>query len=52
MKGTKTPDYTIVASNSLCNKDYTKEITSESIIGGTPAKLITKNLKILRSSVE
>lgn len=44
MKGTITPDYTIVASNSFCNKDYTKEITSESIIGGTPAKLIAKNI--------
>ena len=37
-KGTNLPDYTIVASNSLVNKDFT---TSPSgIVGGTPAKLI------------
>ena len=42
MKGTITPNNFIVASNSLCNKDYT--IYPEySIIGGLPAKLIGKN---------
>lgn len=42
MKGTATPDFLIVGSNSLLNKDYTKTIDSYSIIGGAPAKLIKK----------
>lgn len=40
MKGTVTPDWTIVTSGSVLNKDYTKTIPPESIIGGSPAKLI------------
>ncbi len=38
--GAKIPDYTIVASNSLVNKDFS-DIPSESIIGGVPAKLVS-----------
>lgn len=39
--GTRLPDRTIVASNSLLNKDYiTKGIRPYSMIGGQPAKLI------------
>lgn len=38
MKGTVTPDYTIVASNSLCNKHY--NFPQYSLIAGLPAKLI------------
>lgn len=38
--GAKIPDKTIVASNSLVNKDMTG-IPPESIIGGQPAKLIS-----------
>jgi acetyltransferase-like isoleucine patch superfamily enzyme len=41
MKGTKTPDYLIVGSNSLLNKNYTKSINNYSVIGGVPAKLIS-----------
>ena len=44
MPGTRIPSWTIIASNSLCNKDYTTLIPSESIIGGTPAKLIRSGL--------
>lgn len=43
LKGTTTPDYCTVASNTLCNKDYT--ILGENIlIGGTPAKLLKENI--------
>lgn len=37
MKGTKIPDYTIVSSNSLCNKDYS-DIPQYSMLAGSPAK--------------
>ena len=40
MKGCKTPDNTIVTSESIINKDYTKTVPPYSIIGGAPAKLI------------
>lgn len=39
MKGTITPDWCIVTSNSLLNKEYTT-IPENSIIGGMPAKFI------------
>ena len=39
-KGTVTPNKTIIASCSLCNKDYSKNIEEYSIIGGYPAKLL------------
>jgi acetyltransferase-like isoleucine patch superfamily enzyme len=42
LPGTKTPEHCIVASNSVCTKDYT--IYGEKIlIGGIPAKLLRKN---------
>ena len=41
-KGCYIPGDTIIASNSLCNKDYCN-IPSYSVIGGLPAKLIGKN---------
>ena len=44
-KGTILPNDTIVASYSLCNKDYNKIITENSIIGGIPAKKIAENKK-------
>lgn len=44
-KGTIIPDYTIVGSNSLLNKDYTKSIPSNCLIAGQPAKLIKQNLE-------
>lgn len=37
--GSKLPDYTIVASNSLVNKDFSS-LNNYSIIGGIPAKFI------------
>ena len=42
MKDTVTPDDLIVASNSLCNKDYSS-LPNYSVIGGIPAKLIASN---------
>jgi acetyltransferase-like isoleucine patch superfamily enzyme len=44
MKNTITPRYTTIASNSLLNKDYTKEIPEKSVIGGIPAKLLRTNM--------
>lgn len=41
-KGTTIPDNTIVASRSLCNKDYTQE-GNFCIIAGTPAKVVSRN---------
>lgn len=42
MPNTKTPDYCVVASNTLCNKDYTS-LGSNILIGGVPAKLLKNN---------
>jgi acetyltransferase-like isoleucine patch superfamily enzyme len=44
MKGTVINSYTIVASNSICNKNYEK-IPQYSIIGGIPAKLLKSGYK-------
>jgi acetyltransferase-like isoleucine patch superfamily enzyme len=44
LKGTKTPQYLIVGSNSLLNKDYSKQIVSNSLIAGIPAKFIKGNI--------
>jgi len=43
MKGTKTSDYTIIGSNSLCNKDYI-HLGSHNVIGGIPAKLLQTDI--------
>ena len=40
MKGTVTPDWTIVVANSILNKDYTRSVPEHSIIGGQPARMI------------
>lgn len=46
------PDYTIVASNSLVNKDYSS-IPVGSLIGGIPAKLIASRLyRIYNTSIQ
>ncbi len=46
MPGTVLPDRTIVASNSLLNKDYiTNGIKPYSMIGGIPAKMIREGVK-------
>lgn len=42
--GAVVPDYTIVASNSLVNKDFSN-IPPESIIGGIPAKYIASGFR-------
>lgn len=42
-KGTVLPDDTIVASYSLCNKDYRNMISENSVIGGIPAKKLMAN---------
>lgn len=39
-KRTVTPLYTIVTSCSILNRDYTRDIPENSIIGGMPARLI------------
>lgn len=44
MPGTQTNDYFIAASNSLCNKDYRETIPSHSLVAGSPAKLIKRNV--------
>ena len=44
--GTRLPDWTIVASNSLLNKNYvTLGLQSYSLIGGQPAKLLRQGVK-------
>lgn len=44
MPGTKTNDFFIAASNSLCNKDYTETVPKYSLVAGQPAKLIKQNV--------
>jgi len=43
LQKTKTPDYCIIASNSLCTKDYTS-FGRNTMIGGVPAKLLKENI--------
>lgn len=43
MKNTKTPNYCTIASNSLCNKDYTL-YGNNILIGGIPSSLIRNNI--------
>jgi len=43
MQKTVTPDYCTIASNTLCNKDYTNFGTNI-LIGGIPAKLLKENI--------
>lgn len=42
MPGTITPNYCVIASNTLCNKDYTN-LGANILLGGIPAKLIKNN---------
>ena len=46
--GARIPDYTIVASNSLVNKDMSN-IPPESCIGGMPAKFLRRGLQRVNS---
>tara|TARA_B100000809_G_scaffold266928_1_gene333143 strand:- start:6634 stop:7383 length:750 start_codon:yes stop_codon:yes gene_type:complete len=43
MQKTSTPNYCTIASNSLCNKDYT-HFGENILIGGIPAKLLKENI--------
>lgn len=43
MSKTKTPNYCTIASNSLCNRDYS-EIENNILLGGIPATLLRKNI--------
>lgn len=47
MPGTILPEYTIVGSNSLLNKDYSKSFGTHSLIAGSPAKFIKGNIERL-----
>lgn len=51
MKGTYTPNNFIVASNSLCNKDYSL-LPSGTVIGGIPAKIIGSNKERIFENLE
>lgn len=51
MRGTVTPDYTIVASNSMTNKDYSN-LPPNSMLAGTPAKLVKSNVKRMFEDVD
>lgn len=51
-KGTRIPDHSIVASNSLCNKDYTKEGKEYITIAGNPAKPIAEGYERVFESLE
>ncbi|MBP3357024.1 MAG: hypothetical protein J6K95_07695 [Rikenellaceae bacterium] len=42
MKGTRLPDYSIVAGNSMCNKDYTVDAPAYPCFAGSPAKAVGK----------
>lgn len=43
-KGTRLPERTIVASNSLANRDYFTLLSKPSVIGGIPAKILRENI--------
>ena len=44
-KGTTTPDFCIVASNSILSKDYKSELPQNCLIGGAPARIIKSGLR-------
>jgi len=50
-KGTILPDHTIVAANSVCNKDYSK-ISRYSTLAGIPAKEVANGLERIFESLE
>lgn len=51
MKGTQIPDHCIIASNSLCNKDYTN-CPPFSLIAGSPAKFVKQGIRRLFEGVD
>lgn len=50
MPGTHLPDSTIVASNSLLNKNYVNLIEPYSLIAGQPAKVVRTNIRRIYDS--
>lgn len=52
MKGTIIPDNTIVASNSLCNKDYSVVGEEYTLLAGNPATIKCKGYKRLFENVD
>lgn len=53
MKGTIVPEHTIVAGNSLLNKDYSKQEVLAPLLGGIPAKMISSgNVRIFSQEEE
>jgi len=50
-KGTKIPDYCIVASNSICDKDYS-ELSKYTTIAGVPAKQVGSGSELVFESLE
>lgn len=44
-KGTVLPDFTIVCSNSLVNKDFSQYQGENILIGGSPAKYISRGIR-------
>ena len=51
-KGTKLPSHTIVASNSLVNKDFTQSEQQHFILAGSPAKIVKVGYRRLFESIE
>ena len=51
MKGARTPDHLICASNSLCNKDY-GDLAHHCVIGGYPAELLASNRQRVFENLE
>ncbi len=45
MKGTITPDWLIVASNSMTNKDYTEYESQYAVLAGSPAKVVKTGVR-------
>jgi acetyltransferase-like isoleucine patch superfamily enzyme len=43
LKGAVTPDYCTIASNSVCNKDFSS-LPAHTLLGGIPARLIRTNI--------
>jgi acetyltransferase-like isoleucine patch superfamily enzyme len=52
LKGVFLPDYTIVSSNSLLNKNYSEIIPVYSIIGGVPAKVLSSGYRRIFNKIE
>lgn len=51
-KGTQLPDYSIVASNSLVNKNFAKEGKTHITLAGQPAKIVAEGYERIFESLE